>query len=110
MELNNTEKKEICSFDKNIVDKIIIGQDLAYRLNKNISDSLLVYSPIDQVIGLGYLPRKHLIISGIFSTKILDYDDRYAFITSNDGAKIFKRKSNNDGIDIRVEKQYEKLA
>jgi len=86
--------------------QIIIGQDLAYRLNKNISDSLLVYSPIDQVIGLGYLPRKHLIISGIFSTKILDYDDRYAFITSNDGAKIFKRKSNYDGIDIRVEKQY----
>ena len=86
--------------------QIIIGQDLAYRLNKNISDSLLVYSPIDQVIGLGSLPRKHLIISGIFSTKILDYDDRYAFITLNDGEKIFKRKSHYDGIDIRVEKQY----
>ena len=87
--------------------QIIIGQDLAYRLGKNIGDSLLVYSPIDQTIGLGILPRKYLIISGIFSTKILDYDDRYAFISTVDGTKLFKRKSKYDGIDIRVEKGYD---
>ena len=46
------------------------------------------------------------MISGIFSTKLLDYDDQLIFTTLNDGKAIFKRKNNIDGYDIRINKNY----
>ena len=40
-------------------------------------------------------------ISGIFSTKVLNYDDSYVFIT-DDGENLFKRKDGLDGYDINL--------
>ena len=81
---------------------IIIGQGLANRLGKGIYDEITLFSPIDQVYGIGFPPMKKMSISGVFSTKVLNYDDSYAFITLNDGKNLFKRKSNLDGYDIKV--------
>ncbi len=86
--------------------EIIIGQDIAYRLGKEIGDKMIVFSPIDQNIGLTIPYKKQLKISGIFSTKILDYDDKYAFITLTDGKKIFKKKNVIDGYDLRINDKY----
>ena len=41
-------------------------------------------------------------ISGIFSTKVLNYDDSHLFITLADGETLFKRKSGIDGYDIKL--------
>ena len=79
-----------------------IGQDLAYRLGKDIGDEINVYSPIDQTIGFGLPPRKKLVISAIFSTKVLDYDDRFVFLSMSDGKSLFRRKSGYDGVDLRI--------
>ena len=80
----------------------IIGKDLAYRLGKDLNEEIYVYSPMDQSFGFG-LPKKiKLNISGIFSTNILDYDDRYVFLTMDDGLSLFKRKASNDGTDIKI--------
>ncbi len=88
-------------------NQIVIGQDLAYRIEKDIGDEIIIYSPIDHPIGFT-LPRKKIFtISGIFSTKILDYDDRFAFITLDDGSLLFKRKSIIDGYDIRIDDDYQ---
>ncbi len=55
MELNNTEKKEICSFDKNIVRNILVAKPDKYKLLETISHrnreiintgSSLSYSPL----------------------------------------------------------------
>ena len=86
--------------------EIIIGQDIAYRLGKEIGDKIIVFSPIDQNIGLTIPYKKQLKISGIFSTKILDYDDKYAFTTLRDGKKIFKKKNVIDGYDLRIDDKY----
>lgn len=86
--------------------QIMIGQDIAYRMGKGIGDEIVVYSPIDQNIGLLFPSKKKFKISGVFSTKILNYDDTYAFITLIDGEKIFKRKNGIDGFDIRIRDQY----
>ena len=85
--------------------QIMIGQDIAYRIGKGIGDEIVVYSPIDQNIGLSFPSKKKFKISGIFSTKILNYDDTFAFITLIDGEKIFKRKDKIDGFDIRINDQ-----
>ena len=82
--------------------QVAIGQDLAYRLCKDIGDEIIVYSPIDQAIGFGLLPRKKLVISAIFSTKVLDYDDRFVFLSMSDGKSLFRRKSGYDGVDLRI--------
>ena len=42
-------------------------------------------------------------ISGIFSTKVLNYDDSHLFITLKDGEILFlKGKSGIDGYDIKL--------
>ncbi len=43
-----------------------------------------------------------MFISGIFSSKVLDFDNRYSFIQKEDGLKLFKRKLNQNNIDVRV--------
>ena len=86
--------------------QIMIGQDIAYRMGKGIGDEILVLSPVDQNIGLLSPSKKKFKISGVFSTKILNYDDTYAFITLTDGEKIFKRKNGIDGYDIRIRDKY----
>ena len=82
--------------------QVAIGQDLAFRLGKEIGDEIIVYSPIDQAIGFGLPPRKKLVISAIFSTKVLDYDDRFVFLSMSDGKSLFRRKSGYDGVDLRI--------
>ena len=86
--------------------EIVIGQDLAYRLGKDIGDEILISSPIDQIVGLSIPYKKRFMISGVFSTNILDYDDRLVFITLNDGKALFSRKKVIDGYDIRVNEKY----
>ena len=86
--------------------EVVIGQDLAYRLDRDLGDKITVYSPIDHSIGLSIPKKKIFMISGIFSTKLLDYDDQLIFTTLNDGKVIFKRKNNIDGYDIRINKNY----
>ena len=85
--------------------QIVIGKDLAYRLGKDVGDILYVYSPIDHAVGFSLPFKKKLEISGIFSTKILDYDERLVFIPLKDGQNIFKRKLEFDGFDIRTENE-----
>jgi len=82
--------------------QIVIGHDLAYRLGKDIGDELYAYSPIDQAVGFSLPYKKRLEISGIFSTKILDYDERLVFLSLEDGENIFKRKFEFDGFDIKI--------
>ena len=81
---------------------VMIGKTLATRLGKDIDDELTLLSPIDQVFGLGFTPLKKMKISGIFSTKVLNYDDTHLFITLDDGKTLFKRKSNIDGYNIKL--------
>ena len=84
------------------IGEVALGQDLAYRLGKDVGDAITVYSPIDQSFGFGLPPKMKMTISGIFSTRVLDYDDRFVFLSLQDGKKLFRRKSGLDGIDIRV--------
>ncbi len=88
-------------------EEIIIGQDLAYKLGINIGDEIILFSPLDQQLGFSFLNRKKIKVSGIFSTKILNYDDRFAFISLYDGKQIFKRKSVIDGFDLRIAENYD---
>ena len=81
---------------------VIIGKTTASRLNLKIGDEIRVMSPLDQNLVWG-LPRQiKSVVGGIFNVKVLDFNDRVAFISSEIGNKLFARKNNFDGVDIKI--------
>ena len=82
--------------------QIMIGQDLAIRLGIDIGDSISIFSPLDQNFGFGLPKKRSMLVCGIFFSKVLDYDNRYVFITLKDGKQLFKRKSKYFSLDVRI--------
>ena len=81
---------------------IAIGYLLAQRLNVDIGDQLSIMSPIDQSTSIGLPVLIDVTVSKIFNSEVLDFDDRIVFISEEIGKKLFLRKQNYDGIDIRL--------
>ena len=81
---------------------IAIGYLLAQRLNVDIGDQLSIMSPIDQSTSIGLPVLIDVTVSKIFNSEVLDFDDRIVFISEEIGKKLFLRKQNYDGIDVRL--------
>ena len=86
--------------------EIILGQDLAYRLGTEIGQEVYASSPIDHTIGFTTTYKKRFKVSGVFSTKVLNYDDQIVFGTLGDGKMLFSRKKKIDGYDIKVDSNF----
>ena len=86
--------------------EIILGQDLAYRLGTEVGQEVYASSPIDHTIGFTTPYKKRFKVSGVFSTKVLNYDDQIVFGTLGDGKTLFSRKKKIDGYDIRVDRNF----
>jgi len=86
--------------------EIILGQDLAYRLGTEIGQEVYASSPIDHTIGFTAPYKKRFKVSGVFSTKVLNYDDQIVFGTLGDGKMLFSRKKKVDGYDIKVDSNF----
>jgi len=81
---------------------IVLGKTTASRLNLNIGDEVKIMSPLDQNAIWGFPRQVKSIVGGIFDVQVLDFNDRLAFIPSEIGKKLFIRKNNYDGIDIKI--------
>tara|TARA_B110000196_G_scaffold320369_1_gene342432 strand:+ start:1601 stop:2776 length:1176 start_codon:yes stop_codon:yes gene_type:complete len=87
-------------------DQILIGYDIASRLGIKVGDEIIISSPIDQTFMFGFAPSLKIQVSGLFQSRILDYDDRVSFISKDIGSKLFHKVSQNNFIDIRTKYQY----
>ena len=83
-------------------EQVLIGYDIASRLGVKVGDHIIITSPLDQKMILGFLPSKKLQVSGLFHSKILDYDNKYVFIPKNIGEKLFRNKNQVNAIDIKI--------
>ena len=83
---------------------IYLGGMTARRLNVNEGDIVRLLSPIDHGYTLGLPVQIQCVIGGIFNIQVLDLDDKIAFIPYEIGQKLFIRKNQPDGIDIRLAK------
>ena len=83
-------------------EQVLIGYDIASRLGVKVGDDIIISSPLDQKMILGFLPSKKLQVSGLFHSKILDYDNKYVFIPKNIGEKLFRNKNQVNAIDIKI--------
>ena len=81
---------------------IAVGYLLAQRLNIDVGDQLTIMSPVDQSNSIGLPLLVNVEVSKIFNSEVLDFDDRVVFISEKIGDRIFLRKKNYDGIDIRL--------
>ena len=86
----------------NAGQSIVIGNLLAQRLNVSVCDPLTIMSPIDQSSSLGLPILLDVKVGKIFNSQVLDFDDRIVFINKEMGNRIFLRKKNYDGIDLRL--------
>ena len=86
----------------NAGQSIVIGNLLAQRLNVTVGDPLTIMSPIDQSSSLGLPILLDVKVGKIFNSQVLDFDDRIVFINKEMGNRIFLRKKNYDGIDLRL--------
>tara|TARA_B100000073_G_scaffold239674_1_gene200753 strand:- start:226 stop:1401 length:1176 start_codon:yes stop_codon:yes gene_type:complete len=82
--------------------QVLVGYDIASRLGIKVGDEIIISSPLDQKTILSFLPSKKLQVSGLFHSKILDYDNKFVFIPKNIGTKLFTNKNQVNAFDIKI--------
>lgn len=70
---------------------VIIGYRLANRLGLRVGDTLTLVSPFFNQGAFGRVPRfKDYLIAGVFDVGMYQYDDNFAFMTTQDAQVFFK--------------------
>ena len=85
---------------------VYLGEMTARRLNVREGEVVRLLSPIDHGYSWGMPTQIQCVVGGIFNIQVLDLDDKIAFIPLEIGEKLFIRKSNPDGIDVRLFEGY----
>ena len=75
--LNNKKEKIIN------VNDILIGSDLADKMNIITGDTVQLFFPSKINLGTNYIPHKFVVINDIFKFDFLDYDDNYIIASFN---------------------------
>ena len=83
-------------------NEIFLGNDIASRLGIRTGDIVKISSPLDKRFILGFPPILEVRVSGIFSSKILNYDNKYIFISKTIGKTLFSGANENQFIDIKI--------
>ena len=83
-------------------NEILLGNDIASRLGIRAGDIVKISSPLDKRFILGFPPALEIKVSGIFSSKILNYDNKYIFISETIGKALFSNVIESQFIDIKL--------
>ena len=83
-------------------NEILLGNDIASRLGIRTGDIVKISSPLDKRFILGFSPTLEVKVSGIFSSKILNYDNKYIFISKTIGKALFSNVIESQFIDIKL--------
>jgi lipoprotein-releasing system permease protein len=102
------EKTKIGEFEFNDNDNyggIILGWNLAGKLNAKIFDTLTVISPagMEKALTQFVTPKSlRFIVRGIYDSDNRDYDKLYAFISIKYSQKLFDLGNSVNGIELRL--------
>ncbi|MBF90064.1 MAG: hypothetical protein CMG75_10535 [Candidatus Marinimicrobia bacterium] len=83
---------------------VYLGKGIADRLGIQKGDKFRLINPLDNQLYLGMPSILDGQISGVFETRILDFDQKYVLIPLESGQELFKTENNIDGVDIRLDK------
>ena len=84
-------------------DGILLGKDLAARLNVDTGDDVMLTTPQGTLTPMGLFPKtRRLHVVGTFSLGLLEFDSTYGYV-SLDVAKRLLGKDKVDHIQVRVD-------
>ena len=87
--------------------QIILGSDLAEKLNLKVTDKVTVITPEANIGIAGMLPRlKQFTVSGIFELGMYEYDNTLAFINIDDAANLLQTQGTVNGLRISLTDVY----
>lgn len=83
---------------------IVLGKDLADRLNLDVGDSVDVISPNGTPSAFGMIPKiRHFTVVGVFKSGLYEYDNTLALLSLPDAARFLGMPAGSvTGLEIRV--------
>jgi lipoprotein-releasing system permease protein len=86
---------------------VIIGKELAGRLNLGPGDAVNVISPMGNISPLGMIPKmKRFRVAGIFNTGMFEYDSTLAYVTLGEAQSFLGMGDTITGIQLKVTDVY----
>ena len=87
-------------------DEVLLGRDLAMRINARVGDTILVYSPKsfsdpDEL----YLPEE-LTVRGIFDVGMWDFDMGFVLTTLDTARNLYGMESGVHGVQVMTDDPY----
>jgi lipoprotein-releasing system permease protein len=87
---------------------IVLGSDLAWKLNAQVGSKVTLISPEGQVTPAGLMPRlKRFTVVGLFRVGMYEYDSGFAMINMEDAAKLFRTGHRVSGVRLRLKDIYD---
>ena len=87
---------------------VILGEELASRLNARIGDKVTLISPQGQSTPAGLMPRlRRFTMVGTFSIGMNEYDSALALVHIKDAARLYKSKDQVSGIRLKLDNVYD---
>ena len=84
--------------------KIILGKELAHKLDVQMGDAVSMVSPASRLTPMGLVPKIKLFkVVGFFESGMFEYDSSLAFISVESAQKFFSMKETVSGVEIRVD-------
>ena len=86
---------------------IILGRDLAWKLDVDLGARLALVVPEGQVTAAGLLPRmKRFTVVGIFEIGMYEYDSSLALIHIEDAALLYQMSGQVSGVRLKITDVY----
>ena len=83
-------------------NQVFIGATLSENLQLDLGDEISFTNPKSMRLPIGFPLLVRGVVGGIFSSQVLDYDERLVFIPLKMGRNLFSTLHQYNGIDIRV--------
>ena len=83
-------------------NQVFIGATLSEKLQLDLGDEISFTNPQSMRLPIGFPLLVRGVVGGIFSSQVLDYDERLVFIPLKMGRNLFSTLHQYNGIDIRV--------
>ncbi|MBT8115244.1 MAG: lipoprotein-releasing ABC transporter permease subunit [Arenicella sp.] len=88
--------------------KVILGEELAYRLGANIGDKVTLISPQGRSTPAGLMPRlRRFTVVATFSIGMHEYDSALALIHIDDAARLYKSNGMVSGVRLKLDDVYQ---
>jgi lipoprotein-releasing system permease protein len=87
-----------------IPNRVFIGKTLSDKLQLNLGDEIRFTNPQSMRLPIGFPLQVKGTVGGIFSSQVLDYDERLVFLPLKMGRNLFSTLTQFNGIDLRIDK------